>query len=275
MASGIILVGCGNMGEALLAGWLEQGVAAEAVCVIEPDPSRASQVRERYGVRCLADPSGLQDGAAPDAVVLAVKPQMLDAIAPAYSRFAAADTVVLSIAAGRTLSSLAELLGDHAIVRAMPNTPAAVRAGITVACANAMVSDAQRAAVDTLLAAVGAVDWVDDETLIDAVTAVSGSGPAYVFLLAECLADAGIAAGLPPDLSRRLARQTVIGAAQLLAQASDDPAVLRRKVTSPGGTTEAALAILRDEPGLASLLTAAVRAAAARSRQLAQASVSG
>ncbi len=275
MASGIILVGCGNMGEALLAGWLDQGVGAQTVCVIEPDPARASQVRERYGVRCLTDPAGLQDGAAPDAVVLAVKPQMLDAIAPAYSRFAAAGTVVLSIAAGRTLSSLAQLLGDHAIVRAMPNTPAAVRAGITVACANAAVSDAQCAAVDALLAAVGAVAWVDDETLIDAVTAVSGSGPAYVFLLAECLADAGVAAGLPPDLSQRLARQTVIGAAQLLAQATDDPAVLRRKVTSPGGTTEAALAILRGEPGLASLLTAAVRAAAARSRQLAQAPVSG
>lgn len=263
------------MGAALLAGWLDRGITVDAITVVEPDATRASPLWERFGVRGLADPADLPDGTAVDAVVLAVKPQMLDAVAPAYARFAAAGSVVVSIAAGRTLASLARLLGDHAIVRAMPNTPAAVRAGITVACANAMVSDAQCATVDALLAAVGAVAWVNDETLIDAVTAVSGSGPAYVFLLAECLADAGVAAGLPPDLSQRLARQTVIGAAQLLAQASDDPAVLRRKVTSPGGTTEAALAILRDEPGLASLLTAAVRAAAARSRQLAQASVSG
>lgn len=275
MAPGVVLVGCGNMGAALLAGWLDQGVAPETITVVEPDAARASPARKRYGVRCLEDPAELPNDLNPAAVVLAVKPQMLDAAAPAYAPLAAAGALMLSIAAGRTLASLARLVGEHAIVRAMPNTPAAVRAGITVACANAMVSDRQCAAADRLLGAVGMVAWVDDESLIDAVTAVSGSGPAYLFLLTECLAEAGVAAGLPSGLSQQLARQTVIGAAQLLAQTSDDPSVLRRKVTSPGGTTEAALAVLQGEPGLAALLTAAVLAAAARSRQLAEAPAPG
>ena len=267
MAAAIVLVGCGNMGGALLSGWLDQGVAAGAITVVEPEESRARLAVQR-GVTVAADARAI---ATPDAVVLAVKPQIVEAILAAYAGFAAAGSAFLSIVAGKPTAALATGLGEGAaVVRAMPNTPAAVRRGISVACANAATSARQKALCGELLAAVGSVLWVDDETLLDPVTAVSGSGPAYVFLLAECLARAGEEAGLPADLAERLARETVAGAGELLARSDLSAETLRRNVTSPGGATAAALSVLMAEDvGLPPLLSRAVAAASRRSRELA------
>jgi pyrroline-5-carboxylate reductase len=264
----VVLVGCGNMGGALLHGWLERGIPASSITVVEPDQMRARAAKGR-SVAVVADAADLKSPP-PNVVVLAVKPQSVEVVAPQYARFAAVGAVVLSIAAGRTIAGLVACLSPRAaVVRAMPNTPAAVRRGVTVACANAAVDATQRAVCQDLLAAVGAVLWIDDETLMDAVTAVSGSGPAYVFLLAECLAQAGIDAGMPAEMARRLARETVVGSGELLAQSDAAPEVLRRDVTSPGGTTAAGLAVLMADGGLQDLLSRAVGAAARRSRQLA------
>ncbi len=268
----VVLVGGGKMGGALLAGWLDGGtLTAAEVTVVEPDAAAAQGLRDRHGVRVVAEP-----GAAPSRpalVLFAVKPQIIGSVLPAYAPPASASRppAFLSIAAGTTLAALGAGLGaGAAIVRAMPNTPAAVRRGITVACANRSV-DADTAALCTrLLEAVGEVAWIEDEAAMDAITAVSGSGPAYVFLLIECLAGAGAAAGLDPALAERLARATVAGSGAL-AVASDEPAAtLRRNVTSPGGTTAAALEVLMGDAGLAPLMIAAVRAATDRSRALAK-----
>jgi pyrroline-5-carboxylate reductase len=202
-------------------------------------------------------------------VVIAVKPQVADEALPALVTFVGGTTVVVSIMAGRTLQFLADSLPRAALVRAMPNTPAAIGRGITVAVANARVSDEQRALVDALLSAVGAVEWIADEALMDAVTALSGSGPAYVFLLAEAMAHGGTAAGLPPVLAATLARVTVAGAGELLHRSPLDPATLRQNVTSPGGTTAAALEVLMGEGGLERLMSEAIAAATKRSRDLA------
>lgn len=262
----IVLVGCGNMGGALLTGWLTRGEPAAAIHVVEPDPSRRAQLPTAIPCSDVADQVPAEAGA----IVLAVKPQLLAEVAPGYARHAKAGSLILSIAAGRTLASLAGWLGDQApIVRAMPNMPAAIGRGISVAVANPFVDAAQRRLAEELLAAAGEVAWVDDEDMIDAVTAVSGSGPAYVFLLAECLAAAGTEAGLPPALAERLARTTVAGAGELLHRSAEPAAELRRRVTSPGGTTEAALAVLMAEKALPALLGEAVRRAAARARALA------
>lgn len=261
---GILLVGCGKMGGALLAGWKKRRIA-QSILVVEPAPTALPK-----GVKRHAAPETLPKSFSPSAVVFAVKPQALADVLPAYRRFADGGTVFLSIAAGKTLGFFARHLGDGApVVRAMPNTPAAIGRGIAVACANATVAAPQRALCDRLLAAAGEVAWVGDEALLDPVTAVSGSGPAYVFLLIECLAQAGIAAGLPPDLATMLARATVAGSGELARLSPEDAAQLRRNVTSPGGTTEAALKILMAEDGLAPLLRRAVAAATDRSRQLA------
>ena len=266
----ILLVGCGKMGGALLAGWLDHGLSAADAIVVEPADALAEAVRARHGVTVLGDAAALDAGLVPRVVVLAVKPQAMDGVASAYARFAAPGTVFLSIAAGKTIGYFTRHLGDRAaIVRAMPNTPAAVARGITVMCANPLVDDGQRAACETLLAAVGEVLWCDDEGLLDPVTAVSGSGPAYVFLLIECLAAAGVDAGLAPEMAARLARATVSGAGEL-ARLADEPAdQLRRNVTSPGGTTEAALGVLMAGDGLGTLMSRAVAAATQRSRELA------
>lgn len=263
----VLLVGCGKMGSAMLAGWLERGVDPAGIVVVDP----GTHARDTFG------PKGVTvvDGAAaidpayrPDVVVLAVKPQVMADVAPAYARFQGG--VFLSIAAGKPLAFYAGLLGDVAMVRAMPNTPAAVRAGITVCVANGRVDAARRAACQNLLEAVGEVAWVDDEGLMDAVTAVSGSGPAYVFLLAEVMAKAGVAAGLPAELSTKLARATVWGSGQLLSQSADSSAQLRVNVTSPGGTTAAALAVLMAEgKGFDELMCEAVAAATRRGKELA------
>lgn len=271
MTSPIVLVGCGNMGRALLEGWLAQGMRDHRIVVVEPDPVRAAAVRNP-AVEVVADPADLAD---PDdfslaaAVVFSVKPQQMAAVVPPYARAGGGSAVFVSIAAGTTLAALRGALGaSAAVVRAMPNTPAQIRQGITVACAGAGVSSEQRALADRLLAAVGEVAWVDDEVLLDPVTAVSGSGPAYVFLLAECLAEAAVAAGLPAGLAERLARRTVAGAGALLAHAPESAARLRHNVTSPGGTTAAALAVLDGPEGLRPLLARAVAAATGRAREL-------
>jgi pyrroline-5-carboxylate reductase len=217
----------------------------------------------------VADACEIPDGFAPQAIVLAVKPQNAAATLPLYGRFAGS-SVILSIMAGRTIAGIGAALGAHAaIVRAMPNTPAAIRQGITVACAGAHVTAAQRALCNTLLTAIGTVAWVDDEALIDPVTAVSGGGPAYVFLLAELLERAAVEQGIPAALARALARQTVSGSGALLAASDEDAAVLRRAVTSPKGTTERALAVLMADDAWPALVSRAIAAATARSRELA------
>jgi pyrroline-5-carboxylate reductase len=261
---GILLVGSGKMGGALLAGWKKRRIAYN-IAVVEPAPTPMPK-----GVKRHATPTTLPKSFAPSAIVFAVKPQALAELLPAYRRFADGGTVFLSIAAGKTLKFFARHLGDAApVVRAMPNTPAAIGRGIAVACANASVAAAQRALCSQLLGAVGEVAWVEDEGLLDAVTAVSGSGPAYVFLLIESLAEAGVASGLPAALAMKLARATVAGSGELARLSTEDAAQLRRNVTSPGGTTEAALKVLTGEGGLAPLLRRAVAAATERSRQLA------
>lgn len=259
----ILLVGFGKMGGAMLAGWRERGLAA-AVAV---DPyAPASPGPE---VTVVADAAAIPTGFTPSAVVLAVKPQSADAALPLYARFGGS-AVMLSIMAGRNIAGLQRLLGPQAaIVRAMPNTPAAVRQGVTVACAGPGVSAAQRGLCDALLSAIGAVAWVEDEGLIDPVTAVSGGGPAYVFLLAELLEQAAIEQGIPADLARLLARQTVSGSGALLAASPEDAATLRRNVTSPNGTTERALAVLMEKSAWPEAISRAIDAATKRSRELA------
>lgn len=268
-SAAVVLVGCGNMGFALLAGWLDQGVSPGAVCVVETAPEQAQRAADR-GVAVISTPPPASG--AIEVVVLAVKPQVLPAVAPDYAAHAAGGAAILSIAAGRSLASIEAAVGANAaVIRAMPNTPAAIRQGMTVACGNrAAAKGEHRARCQSLLEAVGKVAWVDDETLMDAVTALSGSGPAYIFFLAECLTRAGVAEGLPEALAEQLARQTVAGAGSLLACSPQPAATLRQNVTSPGGTTAAALGVLMDDAaGLAPLLARAVRAAAARSRELA------
>jgi pyrroline-5-carboxylate reductase len=265
----LLLVGGGKMGGALVAGWLDGGVDPATIHVVEPGRDGRTALLD-MGVRAvpkLADiPSELQ----PAVVVLAVKPQIMDDVLPPYARFVAPGTVFLSIAAGRTIASFARHLGENAaIVRSIPNTPAAIRRGMTVLCANANVSQAQRSACDTLLQGVGATGWVDDETLMDAATAVSGSGPAYVFHLIEAMAAAGVDNGLPAELAGRLAVSTVAGAGALAEESDEHPAQLRKNVTSPGGTTEAALTELMRDNAMGDLLKRAIGAATRRSRELA------
>ena len=263
----VVLVGCGQMGSAMLRGWLQSGAASRFV-VVEPAGSPEA-VASSPGVAVHRAAAELPDALAPDAVVFAVKPQIIGDIVPAYRRFVRSRTVFMSIAAGTNIVGLAKHLGDAAIVRVMPNTPAAIGRAISVACANPRVTAAQRQLCDALLAAIGESTWVEDEGLLDAVTAVSGSGPAYVFLLIEALAEAGVKAGLPADLAHRLALATVAGAGELARVSDDTPTRLRENVTSPGGTTRAALDVLMAADGLAALMNRAVAAATARSRELA------
>ena len=262
----ILLAGAGKMGGALLQGWLALGLSPEKVAVIEPLPSPDLAALSKQGLR-LNPPHDVVGAVA--AVVVAVKPQIAPEVLPALAPFVGAGTVVVSIMAGRTLGFLADSLPRAGLVRAMPNTPAAIGRGITVAVANPLVAPEQRALVDVLLSAVGAVEWITDEALMDAVTALSGSGPAYVFLLAESMMRGGTAAGLPPALADRLARVTVAGAGELLHRSPLDSATLRENVTSPGGTTAAALEVLMAEGGLERLMAAAIAAATKRSRDLA------
>ncbi|MGB6956611.1 MAG: pyrroline-5-carboxylate reductase [Bradyrhizobium sp.] len=262
----VVLAGAGKMGGAMLSGWLAQGLDRRRVAVIEPHPS--DEIRTHLARAARLNPSP-QDTGAIAAFVMALKPQAFREAGPALKPYVDAATLVVSIMAGTTIASLAEVLGGH-VVRAMPNTPAAIGRGITVAVAANDVSDAQRATADSLLRATGAVEWVNDEGLMDAVTAVSGSGPAYVFLLAEELARAGVAAGLPEALATKLARETVSGSGELLHRSDLAASTLRQNVTSPGGTTAAALDVLMGKDGVQSLLTRAVAAATKRSKELAK-----
>jgi len=263
----IVLVGAGKMGTAMLDAWLALGLSPKQVVVIEPQPTSELSALAARGLTLNPPLPAVHDVAA---IVLAVKPQVAPTVVPTLAPLLAPDTVVLSIMAGRTLGFLAGALTQHtALVRAMPNTPAAIGRGITVAVPNAQVTQRQRELVHALLAATGMVEWVDDEALMDAVTAVSGSGPAYVFLLAESLSAAGAAAGLPPELANKLARATVSGSGELLNRSTLDPASLRQNVTSPGGTTAAALDVLMAADGMTRLMNRAVIAATRRSRELA------
>ena len=261
----LVLAGAGKMGGAMLRGWLDGGLMPSVIAVVDPHISDDMRTFcEARGIRLAApDP-------APDALILAVKPQTFAQAPGAFAALAGPGTLVVSILAGKTLANLRAGLPDAgAIVRAMPNLPASVGRGATGLAAEPGLSPERRAMAQTLIEAVGLVEWLD-EGLIDAVTAVSGSGPAYVFLLAECLAEAGVAAGLPPDVAARLARATVEGAGELMARQPEiTPKQLREAVKSPGGTTAAALDVLRAGDGLAPLLERAVAAAKKRAGELA------
>ncbi|MGC2812539.1 MAG: pyrroline-5-carboxylate reductase [Bradyrhizobium sp.] len=262
----VALAGAGKMGGAMLSGWLAGGLQANRVVVIEPHPSEEIRALVATGMRL--NPPANHTGTA-DALVVAVKPQSFREAGAALKPLIGPATLVVSIMAGMPIAAIAEICGG-AVVRAMPNTAAAIGRGITVEVPAPAVNAAQRAVADALLRATGAVEWIADETLMDAVTAVSGSGPAYVFLLAEELARAGVEAGLPAELATRLARETVAGSGELLHRSDLASATLRHNVTSPGGTTAAALDVLMGPNGLQSLLTRAVAAATRRSRELAK-----
>lgn len=259
---GLVLLGCGKMGSALLQGWLAGGLAPDAAHVIDPQPSDwllAQGVRVNQPLP-----------AAPAVVLIAVKPQMMGAALPTLQSYGGGETLFVSVAAGTRIAAYEAVLGASTpIVRTMPNTPAAVGRGITAICGNAHVSPAQLDTAAALMAAVGEVVRLAGEHQIDAVTALSGGGPAYVFHLIEAMAAAGAAAGLPADMAMQLARATVIGAGELARQSSESAAQMRINVTSPGGTTAQALAVLMDERrGLPALMREAVAAAAARGQEL-------
>lgn len=265
----LVLLGAGKMGGAMLDGWTARGLKSKQVVVIDPQAGKAIKALAKSGLVLNPKP-GPKTKADAAAIVIAVKPQMAPEAIPPLGLYVGKSTLVISIMAGRTIRFLENILPPGtAIVRAMPNTPAAIGRGITVAVPNAKVSARQRKLAGALLAATGMVEWVSDEKLIDAVTATSGSGPAYVFLLVEAMTKAGIASGLPADLAGRLARETVAGSGELLHRSDLDAATLRQNVTSPGGTTAAALAVLMGPAGFDDLLTKAIAAATNRSRELA------
>ncbi len=247
----------------MLAGWRRAGLAHSYVV----DPAPVAATLGGTGVTVVQSADAIPADFAPDAVVLAVKPQAADAALPGIARFTR-DATVISIMAGRTVAAISGLTGSACVVRAMPNTPAAIGEGFTALFAAPAVAEPQRQLAQTLLASVGEVAWLTEERQLDAVTAVSGGGPAYVFLLAELLEAAAIEQGLPADLARRLARRTVAGSGALLAASADDAAEMRRAVTSPAGTTERALAVLMAPDAWPSLVSRAVAAATDRSRAL-------
>jgi pyrroline-5-carboxylate reductase len=263
----IVLIGAGNMGGAMLSGWLKNGVPGSSVVVVDPGPSPAMMktISDAGATHVTAAPDGLKAGV----LFIAVKPQVMEAVLPPVKKTVGPNTVVVSVAAGKTLGFLEKHLGEAAMVRAMPNTPAMVGRGVTGAFANSKVSAEQRDRVHSLLRVSGPVEWVPAESDIDSVTALSGSGPAYVFYLVECMAEAGRKLGLQADLAMRLARETVAGAGELLHQSPDDASKLRQNVTSPGGTTAAALAVLMAEKGMQPLFDEALEAARTRAQELA------
>jgi pyrroline-5-carboxylate reductase len=270
LAGPLLLVGCGKMGGALLDGWLAHGLAPGDAYVVEPDAGLREALRERHGVVALAEPKMLPTELVPRAIVFAIKPQAMAAVMPAYEALARSGAVVLSIAAGTVIARFEAAFGEGTpVVRAMPNTPASIGQGVTALVANRHVSPAQKELCSALMAAVGRVYWIADEELMHAITAMSGGGPAYLFLLIESLARAGIASGLPAELAWPLARGTVAGSGALAAQSDEPVEVLRRNVTSPGGTTAAALAVLMAEDGIQPLFERAIAAATQRSRELA------
>ncbi|KQQ61399.1 MULTISPECIES: pyrroline-5-carboxylate reductase [Rhizobium/Agrobacterium group] len=268
LASGpLVLIGAGNMGGALLSGWLEKGITGSSILVVDPGPSdiMMRRITESGATHLTEAPRDTVAGI----LFLAIKPQLMDTILPALKTLVGPQTIVVSIAAGKTLAGIEASLGKSAAIRAMPNTPAMIGRGVTGAYANEAVSEQQRSLVETLLKVSGPVEWVPTEADIDAVTALSGSGPAYVFYLVECMAEAGRKAGLQADLAMRLARETVAGAGELLHQSPEDASRLRKNVTSPGGTTAAALSVLMADNGMQPLFDKAIAAAKKRAEELA------
>lgn len=265
------MVGGGKMGSAIVAGWLRRGADPASIHLIELNPMRRQEISDRYGITSAADIGQLSDKKQPSVIVLAVKPSTVLDVLPRYQNFAQNGVLMVSVAAGIRLSVFENGLGRGApIIRAMPNTPAEIGRGTTVLCANSHVGAAHRTLSEELMRAIGNVYWVEDEHLMDAVTAVSGSGPAYLFLFAEYLTQAGVRAGLPADLADRLARETLAGASELLLTSAETAAQLRENVTSTGGTTAAALSVLMANTGLLPLLEEAVAAAKSRSQEIAK-----
>lgn len=259
----IILVGCGKMGPAMLAGWLVQGVDINNVIAVDP------VAEEVFGIIPLRNNEEIPKDFEPDFIVFAVKPDMMENVCQNYKRFKRSNMLYISIAAGKNLSSLAEhISSDAAIVRAMPNLPAVISEGITIAIANEHVDLQQKEDCYSLFEAIGEFRWADDENLMDAVTAISGSGPAYLFYFMECFTEAAKELGLPDDMAELLAKQTIYGSVSLVERSGEPPASLREKVTSPGGTTEAALKILMAENGLKSLISKAANAAKNKAKEL-------
>lgn len=268
LASGpLVLIGAGNMGGALLSGWLNKGIAGSSIIVVDPGPSDVMMrlINEAGATHLTEAPKDTAAGI----LFLAIKPQLMDVVLPPLRSLVGPETVVVSIAAGKTLAGIESLLGKSSAIRAMPNTPAMIGRGVTGAYANEAVTEQQRAIVETLLKVSGPVEWVPTEADIDAVTALSGSGPAYVFYLVECMAEAGRKAGLQADLAMRLARETVAGAGELLHQSPEEASRLRKNVTSPGGTTAAALSVLMADDGMQPLFDTAIAAAKKRAEELA------
>ena len=267
----LVLAGCGNMGYAMLSGWLKSGkLAPAAVFVVEPNAD-LRQRAEALGCGAAADAGGIPADTVPALVVIAVKPQVISEVTSAYKRFGDGRTTFVSIAAGTPVATFEAILGNRApIARCMPNTPAAIGKGMMVVFSNRLVSDDSKRFVADLLSASGEVATIDDEGLMDAVTAVSGSGPAYIFHFIEALTVAAEKAGLPTKTAKLLAIQTVYGAASLAAESREDPGTLRKQVTSPNGTTAAALGVLMGEPGLRDLMIRAIAAATKRSIELAK-----
>lgn len=266
----VTLVGAGNMGGAMLKGWIANGMEPSSLRVVDPSPS--DQMKTYLGQSGIALYSAVDTGMADtDVLLVAVKPQMMATVLPKLSGCVGSETVIVSVAAGTMIETLAQPFGNPAVIRVMPNTPSLIGRGMAVACPSSNVTEKQRANVTQLMQAIGRIEWVEDEAQIDVVTAVSGSGPAYVFHLVECMANAGIEQGLPADLAYTLARETVSGAGELIHQSDLDASVLRINVTSPGGTTAAALEVLMSqENGMPSLFKRAIAAARKRSEELSQ-----
>ncbi len=263
----LLLVGCGNMGQAIMGGWLAKGVPPGNIRVVDPGP-KAAEACACAGVALVDAITSVNADFTPDAVVLAVKPQAVADVAPLYRAYAK-NALIVSIIAGTRLSWFEDQLGKEcSLVRAMPNTPATIQMGISALFANDAASAADCDLAQSLFEAVGEVVWLDAEDQLDAVTAVSGSGPAYIFLTIESLTQAAIAAGLPKAIAAKLAKQTVVGAAQLADRSDLSPEELRKNVTSPGGTTAAALEVFMAKDGMEDLFVKAIAAAANRSREL-------
>ncbi|WP_373089556.1 pyrroline-5-carboxylate reductase [Sneathiella sp.] len=265
----LMLVGSGKMGQAMLGGWIDEGqVRPGDVVVIDPNSENLG-VATGLGCQGIASPKDIPDGFQPDVIVLAVKPQMMTDVLPTFRTIVEKGPLVISIAAGTGIARFEKALGSHAaIIRVMPNTPAAVRKGMMVCCSNDQVTPEQERHCDMLMAAIGSVFWIEDESLMDAVTGLSGSGPAYVFYMIEAMAAAGVSAGLPEDLAVKLAEGTVAGAGALASQSKETAAELRRNVTSPNGTTAAGLEVLMADDGLGPLMRKTVAAATRRSKEL-------
>ncbi|MEP3431031.1 MAG: pyrroline-5-carboxylate reductase [Roseibium sp.] len=263
-----LLVGAGKMGGAMLAGWMADGIDPSSIVVCDPklSPDMESLLKQ-HGIRHV---TSVPDDLIASIILIAVKPQMMDAVLPGLKSAVQPDTLILSVAAGTPVSKFLSVFSDIPVARCMPNTPAMVKRGITAVYPTDLVSEPQKQTIARLLSAVGKVVWLDEESQIDLVTGVSGSGPAYVFFLAEALSEAGKVAGLPEELAHELAVATVSGAGELMHQSGDHPSILRKNVTSPNGTTAAALDVLMHVDGLQPVMTEAVAAAVKRAKELAE-----